>query len=424
MSVSRAGTGRGRSFATQVFAVLALALAVRVGYVVGAKRHEPPKGDAIFYSLQAAQLAGGGGFTDLTTGRPAADHPPLTALSLVPAAWISDDDLVAMRLTNCVIGTAAVGVITLLGRRLSGPRAALAAGLIAALYPGLWMNDGVLMAESLAALAVAGVLLTAYRLLARPNLLGAINLGLLVGVATLVRSELALLWLLVAVPVLVVMKGLTPQRRWGWAAASLLAVALPIAPWTIYNTTRFDRAVLLSTNAGPTLAGANCADTYFGRGIGFWSYDCATVTTDLPAGDASTVSSALRHRAIDYARHHIARLPLVAAAREGRVWSVFKIRDMVSLNRGEGRERWASWLGFGSFWLLVPIAWAGRRRLKARGVFTMPLTLMAVHVAVVAAAFYGLVRFRVPFEVALVVLAGVGVTTRDRHTAPPMPASP
>jgi 4-amino-4-deoxy-L-arabinose transferase-like glycosyltransferase len=321
-----------------------------------------------------------------------------------------------MRLTNCVIGTGAVAAIALLARRLAGPRTALTAAALAALYPGLWINDGVLMAESLAALAVAVVLVAAYRLHARPSLLGAVGLGLLVGAATLARSELVLLWPFVVVPVLVTMTGVVRQRRVLWAAASLVAVALPIAPWAIYNSTRFDRPVLLSTNGGPTIAGANCDDTYFGRGIGFWSYDCATA--DLPAGDASTVSAGLRRRAIDYARHHVSRLPLVVAAREGRVWSVFKVRDMVSLNRGEGRERWASWLAFGSFWLLLPVGWIGWRRLRERRVLTAPLTLLVAHVALVAAAFYGLVRFRVPFEVVLVVLAAVALTPTERSTSP------
>src|SRR5258706_8969507 len=303
-------------FTVRLLSVAALALAVRRGSVVAAKRLAAPKGAAIFYTLQAPQLAGGGGFTDAMTGRPAADHPPLTALSLVPAAWFSDNDLVAMRLTNCVIGTGAVAAIAFLVRRLAGPRPALTAAILAALYPGLWINDGVLMAESLAALAVAVVLIAAYRLLARPTLLGAVTLGLLVGVATLVRSELALLWLFVVAPVLVVMTGVLRQQRVRWGAASLVAVALPIAPWAIYNSTRFERPVLLSTNGGPTIAGANCDETYFGRGIGFWSYDCATA--DLPAGDASTVSAGMRRRAIDYARHHVTRLPLVVAARESR----------------------------------------------------------------------------------------------------------
>ena len=404
------------TFAVRLLAVLAIALTIRVGYVAAAKRHEPPKGDAIFYTLQAAQLAGGGGFTDPMTGRAAADHPPLTALSLVPAAWLTDNDLVAMRLTNCVIGTGAGAALAFLVRRLAGSRVALTAAAVAALYPGLWINDGVLMAESLAALAVATVLLAAYRLHARPSLLAAVGVGLLVGVATLARSELALLWLFVVLPVMVVMPGLVTRRRLLWGAASLVAVALPIAPWAIYNTTRFDRPVLLSTNGGPTIAGANCDDTYFGRGIGFWSYECATA--DLPTGDASTVSAGLRRRAIDYARHHVARLPLVVAAREGRIWSVFKVRDMVSLNRGEGRERWASWLAFGSFWLLVPVGWIGWRRLRRRGVFTAPLTLLAAHVALVGAAFYGLVRFRVPFEVALVVVAAAALPPAERSTSP------
>ena len=155
-------------------------------------------------------------------------------------------------------------------RRLAGPRTALTAAALAALYPGLWINDGVLMAESLAALAVAVVLVVAYRLLTRPTLLGAVNLGLLVGVATLVRSELALLWLFVVAPVLVAMTGVLRQQRVLWGAASLVAVALPIAAMGyLQQHAVFERPVLLSTNGGPTIAGANCDDTYFGRGIGF-----------------------------------------------------------------------------------------------------------------------------------------------------------
>ena len=66
---------------------------------------------------------------------------------------------------------------------------------------------------------------------------------------------------------------------------------------------------------------------------------------------------------------------------------------------------------------MVPFAIAGGIVLRRRRVPLTPLVAQFVVVAVTALAIYGLVRFRVPAEVALVVLAAVGVdrlVTRTR----------
>ena len=60
------------------------ALALRVGYVMVAKRNEPVLGDQIYYVAQANTLARGDGFTDPRDGSQTAEHPPLTALALTP----------------------------------------------------------------------------------------------------------------------------------------------------------------------------------------------------------------------------------------------------------------------------------------------------------------------------------------------------
>ena len=62
-----------------------------------------------------------------------------------------------------------------------------------------------------------------------------------------------------------------------------------------------------------------------------------------------------------------------------------------------------------AFWVLVPCAVVGGVMLRRRRVPITPLVSQFVIVAVTAAAIYGLVRFRIPAEVSLVVLAAVAV---------------
>ena len=66
------------------------ALALRIGYVLLAKRTEPVLGDQIYYNAQANTIARGHGFTDFRDGSQQAEHPPLTALALTPTSWVME----------------------------------------------------------------------------------------------------------------------------------------------------------------------------------------------------------------------------------------------------------------------------------------------------------------------------------------------
>jgi hypothetical protein len=165
--------------------------------------------------------------------------------------------------------------------------------------------------------------------------------------------------------------------------------------------------VLFSTNDGLTLCGANLDGTWYGEGTGVWMRDCESFP--VPQGDRSVASNELRSKGLDYIRHHLGRLPVVVAVREARVWSLYAPGFMAAYNVNEGRDREVSWAGFFAFWLLVPFAVVGAVMLRRRGVPITPLVSQFVIVAVTAAAIYGLVRFRIPAEVSLVVLAAVAV---------------
>ncbi len=166
-----------RSFSFEIALIGLAALVLRVVYIVGAKRNDgiditigEKAGDQYYYSLAAEALAEGRGFVvpwfDTVT-LPAADHPPLTALVAAPASLLPGWSVMPQRLTMAVVGAVAVVIIGYLGRHLGGRRTGLVAGGLAAVAPALWINDGLIMSESLGVLTVSAVLLSPLPL-ARP----------------------------------------------------------------------------------------------------------------------------------------------------------------------------------------------------------------------------------------------------------------
>jgi 4-amino-4-deoxy-L-arabinose transferase-like glycosyltransferase len=389
------------------------ALALRIGYVMVAKRTEPVLGDQIYYSSQANTIARGGGFTDPRDGSEDASHPPLTALVLTPTSWVMEqfdpggNHLLAQRLTMTVFGAAVVLLIGLVGRAVAGDRAGLLAAALAAVYPNLWINDGLVMAETLATLAVALAILLAYRFIRDARLSNAVWLGAACGLAMLARAELGLLLPFMVLPVALFLRSCSCKRQIGLFLIAGLAAFAVVSPWLAANLTRFDEPVLFSTNDGLTVCGANLHRTYYGDGTGLWALDCAGFP--VPPGDRSVVSNALRHDGLQFIRDHLGRLPVVAAVRVARVWSLYAPGQMADYNRNEGRDVALSWAGFFAFWVLVPCAIVGGIGLRRRRVPITPLVAQFVIVTVTAAVIYGIPRFRTPAEVSLVVLAAVAV---------------
>ena len=196
-----------RRFLVTLFLIVVAALAIRTTFVLGVTRYDRHFYDAAYYQLEADRVAFGGGFTDpflpITHPRapamPSAQHPPLTVFVLTPVAWATNGNPLAMRFTMVVLGAFTVVLVGLLAREIAGDGVGLLAVGIAAVYPFLWVNDGLIMSETLTALTVAGALLLTYKLVRRPRLLTAAGLGAVCGLATLARAEVVLLAPLLAV---------------------------------------------------------------------------------------------------------------------------------------------------------------------------------------------------------------------------------
>jgi hypothetical protein len=100
-------------------------------------------------------------------------------------------------------------------------------------------------------------------------------------------------------------------------------------------------------------------------------------------------------------------VPVVVAARVGRVWGLFRPLQTARFAAGEGRPRWASYLSLALYYVLVPFAIGGVFVARSRRVPIAPLLGPFVVVLLTAAIFYGPARFRVPADVSIVVLAAL-----------------
>jgi hypothetical protein len=194
----------------------------------------------------------------------------------------------------------------------------------------------------------------------------------------------------------------------------LAAFALVVAPWTVRNLAKFEQPVLISTNSSSVFAGANCGPVYHGDLIGLWSFGCYG---KVRPGDESQEAVEYRKQGLDYARDHADRVPLVAAIRLARVWDFYRPLQQVQYEFLEGRSRWASRAGLVLYYPTLLLAIGGVVLLRRRRFPVWPFLAFAATVSVVGLTVYGITRFRIATEPALIVLAAVSVDFAIRRRA-------
>jgi hypothetical protein len=168
---------------------------------------------------------------------------------------------------------------------------------------------------------------------------------------------------------------------------------------------RFDEPAFISTGAGGTFADSSCDAVFYGPMVGWWSNSCIVVYK----GDESVRDRKLRAHAFEYLSNHESRLPYVVAVRIGRIWQVYRPDQTTRLDWLEGRGRVTGNAALLFYLGTLPLAAAGLVVLRARRRPVLPFVALLVLVTLTAAVFYGAVRFRMPADVALVVLAAVAI---------------
>jgi len=409
-----------RWFRPALALVVVSAFALRVVYVFAYRRHFDPHGDAYFYHAGANLLAEGKGFispfyVQLGLKRAAAEHPPLYTIFLAVPSVLGMKSVLTHLLWSSMLGTATVWLIGLVGRAVGGVRVGIIAAVVAAVYPNLWAPDGMLQAETLSMCAAAATILAAYQYWRQPSWRRLVVVGVACALGALARSELILFVPLLVVPLACAARDRPWRVRLRWLGASVLAAAAVLAPWTIYNATRFVHPVLLSAQFAPLLASANCESTYYGALQGYFDIRCAAAIDKKDhltlKDDESQEDIVYQREAFAYMRTHLSRLPVVESVRLRRIIGLYRTSLYVRADAYiEGRSPvWISWAALYSFWVLSLLAIPGAFVLRRRTTPLWPLVAPFVVVIMTVLATYASTRFRTTAEPALVVLAAVAI---------------
>lgn len=452
-----------RRFLIVLGLIAVLAAGVRVGYVAVAKQdaascsiksflermpapttssvldgYDAPDnlcGDAGYYHLGANLLADGKGYIvpfrylyQDGVAYQAADHPPLYMTYLAGFSVLGARSVLAHQLASIALGIASVIVIGLVGRRLAGERAGLIAAFLASIYIYIWVNDALVMSETLAITLTALLFLFTLRYEERPSWARTVPLGVVLGLVALTRAELILYLPLVLPFVMWRASGRSWRTTLTRTGAVVVIAGLIMAPWVVRNALTFERPVLVSTNLGITLVYANCDSTYYGDTRGYWDFRCVNTVDE---GDQSLDEIVLRRQGLDYVKDHLSDVPRVVATRILRQWYLYKPGQTVELDQLiEDREENLNKVAMAQYYAFGALAIVGAALVvRRRGwLGAWPFLSVFVIVTITAALTYGTTRFRTPAEVAIVVLAAValdaGVSAIERRRHQPTMATP
>ncbi len=393
---------RRHPFATIVVIAAALRLGAAIELDRYVQRQHPPRrflieGDANGYWELARSVASGEGYM---IGNRQVLRMPGFPLLLAAARVVAGDSVLAARLVLATIGAIGCGLVFLLGRSLFDERTGWLAGLWTSVSPTLVAFSPLILTETTFATCLTLSLLllqhTHKRLRQQqPAVRPAILTGLAVGLATSIRPT----WLLAAPAFLLALFWQHRTRPALFAGLGIcLVTLLSLLPWGLRNQAATGRFVLTTLWAGPSL--------YDGLRVGATGEsDMTFVETDGRFAEQGEVEANRYYtqRALEFVRQHPKEVAVLALRKLARFWSPLP-------NAAQFQSPLPMLACLLSFLPLIFFAvrglWAAFDNPWAIAVCAGPvLYFSALHMI-----FVGSLRYRLPAEYPLSVLAAWGVT--------------
>ena len=398
-----------RVYALVAFAAL-LVRAIYLWQIYPAPFFDLRMGDGAVYHAWATRIANGAWFSDHVFYQ-APLYPYVLALVYV----VFDDSVLTVRLVQALMGTGACVLIAAATHAFFGPRAALVAGLMLALFAPAIFLEGLIQKTALGGVLTAAFVAGLGMLTRRPSAPRWLVIGIVTGLLALTRENA-----LVFIPPLLLWLLVRGGRRLAWTAMFALGLGLTFLPAVLHNRVVGGEYVLTTSQFGSNFYIGNNPDddgTYsplhFDRGDALYERSDATRLAEQALGrtlSSAEVSRYWRDRALDaIGAQPLKWLRLVA-------WKLALTFNAVEIPDTEAQEIYADWSillrGLGvlaHFGVLMPLAAFGIVMSAASWRRLWVIYLMAACYAVSVVMFFVSARYRLPLAMFLVPLAAAGL---------------
>lgn len=405
--------------------IFCLALLIRVIYNLTVAKNYVPVFDAAVYNNLAEELLKWHCYCLFDSHQPTTFRPPLWPFILATIYTITGEHNLYPRLFYCVLGSGTCVFIYLLAKDFFGKRIALLTGIIAALYPGLFIWDGWLYSESLFTFCLTALIYSFARLQSSMQSdMGAnkkyhvswrwmLSGGIFLGLTLLTRPTgtvivgMLCLW----AALLIFAKALPWQAVLKSLVVVMLVAIIINLPWMYRNYTVTHSISPIST-IGTTLSGVYNDIEITGRGTGgingMWFGPSSSINPDFRP---YTVADEQKDTAValSWIRTHLSAMPMLLGLHLLHLWT--PAMHSFGLPSEESPQLFSSQIVTASIPIMsIPIfllaafgllvTWTQKRKQLLMGYLVIALTVLQ------SVVFYGSPRFRAPIEPLLVLLAG------------------
>lgn len=396
-----------------VMALMGLGLALRLGLAAWEGLDSAPQfcTDQYEYDNYAWNLTRGLGYRGISpdvadTNHLTAYRPPGTSLVWAGIYRVVGHRYAAVRVFNCLVGAATVGLVYLLGRRAFNEATGLIAAAAYVVYPTALLYAGDMLSEPLATFCFLIYLIASLRLAERPTWGGAAWAAFWLGYAMLTRP--AFMFML---PLAALWAAWQFRDRPRALAVALAVPALSVAvlvPWAARNYRVFHTFIPFSTMGGSVLLQGNnriVSEDPLYRGYSVWDTDLEEYRDALrSAGDEVERDRLAGRFAVQWLIDHPDRWLPMAWAKLDRAWTPFLQPHSPRLYRLGTLLSWGPVLAVLAVAFPATLYDALRDRdpvwLLHLGIFTYVIT---------SVIFFGNSRYRYPVEPLCLILAARAV---------------
>lgn len=230
--------------------IFILALSLRLWFIAGYST--ALVADELSYDQLAVSILQGEGYVS-QPGYPTAGRPPGYPLFLSAIYFLFGRNILVVRIIQAFIGTLLCILVYFLGKEMLGERIGILAGILSSVHLGFIAQSMRILTEGLAAFLLLIAMFFFYK--AKQNYhkkMYCILTGFMIGIASLVRPNLAVVLFLIAFVLIYDLY----KKAFGFKGIVRylmiygIAFLIPILPWTVRNYKVFHAFVPISTFQG------------------------------------------------------------------------------------------------------------------------------------------------------------------------------